>query len=277
MAIGDEGEIGVWSKEQVGKPEKGQPLRKSLAGKGQWKMPNRPVQAAIFAKGRAMVFYSRADHEKPRISLQHVDQDCTEPTNPIDLPSFDIDEDDDLAMLLAVSDIDDGHSGRGRRTQRAVVMGVSKSGQAWCWRITSRYIATSNSEVELDDDRPDIELLHTYRLPIQGGGDPAWVLPVDPMGWHQSIIDWKTDNPLQDMVLTISKTGVLEYWQPRLCQHLASDKHINRNGDGKAGNHHSDSSQSWIRSGSVDTSRSSIVAARCSSRKKTVLSESSSN
>ena len=175
-----------------------------------------------------------------------------------------MEEDDDVAMLLAVSDIDDGISGKGRRTQRAVVIAVTKSGQAWCWRVTS-------TTKEMDNDKPDIRLLHKYRLPIEGGSLPALVLPVDPMGWHTSVIDWKSDTPLQDMVLTISTAGVLEYWQPRLGQHLAMQGGAKEGGKviGAGG-------EAWVRSGFVDTGRTNVVMARCSSRKKTVLSECSS-
>ena len=177
------------------------------------------------------------------------------------MPEFDLEGDDDVAMLLAVSDVDDGISGKGRRTQRAVVMTVTKSGQAWCWRVTS----TTN---EVDNDKPDIQLLHKYRLPIQGGSSPALVLPVDPMGWHTSVIDWKSDTPLQDMVLTISTAGVLEYWQPRLGQHLAM-----QGGAKEGGKLNGVDGEAWVRSGFVDTGRTNVVMARCSSRKKTVLSE----
>lgn len=276
MAIGEDGEIGIWSKEQVGKPIPGQPLLKSLAGKGQWKTPtkSKPLQSAIFAKGRAMVFYTRSATNGAVISLQHFDPGSHQstPTSPIDLPGFDLRTSDDISMILAVSDIDDGISGKGRRTQRAIVMAVSRAGQAWTWRISSRYATTSSSEIDPDNDRPDIQLLHKYRLPVQGGDQPAWVLPVDPMGWHQSVIDWNTDTPLQDMVLTISKDGVLEYWQPRLGQHLADTEGIN--GMMAATSRENEAGRPWARSGSVETGRTSIVRARCSSRKKTVLGES---
>lgn len=279
MAIGETGEIGLWSKEQVGKPISGQPLLKSLAGKGQWTMSNKPLQSAIFAKGRAMVFYTRSEDVGAIVSLQHFDQNSSGPTPPKALPQFDLESEDDIAMLLAVSDIDDGISPKGRRTQRAVVMAVSKSGVAWTWRISSRFPMSTDSEdaeaeaeADADAGRPDIHLLHKYKLPIQGDDHPAWVLPVDPMGWHQSVIDWKTDTPLQDMVLTISKEGVLEYWQPRLGQHLAESDETN--GEISQSEKQNGSGNLWTRSGSVETGRTSIVRVRCSSRKKTVLSQS---
>jgi hypothetical protein len=258
LAICENGEIGVWSKEKVDKSVKGRESPKSLVGKGQWNVSSTPLQSAIFAKGRAIVFYTK-DEQGPRITIQHLDPGSSQPTEPVSLPGFQMEKEDDMAMLLAVSDIDDGISGKERRTQRAVVMAVTKSGQAWCWRVTS----TNN----VDSDKPDIQLLHEYRLPIQGGSRPALVLPVDPMGWHTSVIDWKSDTPLQDMVLTISEAGVLEYWQPRL-GHLAVQ---NGAKDGQEVN--SGSGEAWVRSGSVETGRTNVIMARCSSRKKTALSE----
>jgi hypothetical protein len=259
LAICENGEIGVWSKEKVDKPVKGKEPPRSLAGKGQWNMSSTPLHSAIFAKGRAIVFYTK-NEQGSRISIQHLDPGSSQPTEPVPLPEFEIEEEDDMAMLLAVSDIDDGISGKERRTQRAVVMAVTKSGQAWCWRVTS--------STNLDNDKPDIQLLHEYRLPIQSGSSPALVLPVDPMGWHTSVIDWKSDTPLQDMVLTISEAGVLEYWQPRLGQHLGMQDGAK---DGREVN--GGSGEAWVRSGSVDTGRTNVIMARCSSRKKTALSE----
>ena len=268
LAICENGEIGVWSKEKLDKADKGNSGQSSLAGKGQWSMANMPLHSAIFAKGRAIVFHTR-DGSGARITLQHLDPKSSEPTEPVSLPDFELDEGDEVSMLLAVSDIDDGISGKGRRTQRAVVMAVTKQGQAWCWRVTSNYSSSSSEDSSIDNGKPDIHLLHKYSLPIQGGSTPALVLPVDPMGWHTSVIDWRSDTPLQDMVLTISKSGVLEYWQPRLGQHLATGDEAN----GAKARINGGDVESWVRSGYVDTGRTTVVMARCSSRKKTVLSE----
>ena len=267
MAVCEEGEVGVWSKEKVGKPIKGTPTPRTLAGKGHWTLPKTPQHSAIFAKGRAIVFFTK-DDTGGTITLQHLDPGKSTPSTGVPLPEFDLEEGDDLAMLLAVSDIDDGISGKDRRTQRAVIMAVTTSGQAWCWRVTSlNAITTSNGDEP--DVQPELRLLHTYRLPIQGGSSPALVLPVDPMGWHTSVINWKSDTPLQDMVLTISESGVLEYWQPRLGQHLAAEADTSKVRGLDAIIKKSDP---WVRSGSVDTGRSNVSMARCSSRKKTVLS-----
>lgn len=232
-------------------------------------MPSTPLHSAIFAKGRAIVFYNN-DEQGPQITLQHLDPGSSTPTRPVTLPDFEMVDGDAVAMILAVSDIDDGISGKGRRTQQAVVMAVTKQGQAWCWRIVSINASSSASTVNgnTDNDKPEIRLLHKYRLPIHGGSFPALVRPVDPMGWHTSVIDWKSDTPLQDMVLTISNDGLLEYWQPRLGQHLAQD-----DSKGELSGTNAGDGAPWVRSGFVDTGRTNVVMARCSSRKKTVLSE----
>lgn len=83
------------------------------------------------------------------------------------------------------------------------------------------------------------------------------------MGWHQSTIDWETDTPLQDMVVTVTEEGVIEFWTPRLGQHLVG--HRRRKVDG------SDPNAAWSRSSTVRTNRRNVCNARCSSRKKTVL------
>jgi hypothetical protein len=266
LAICEEGEIGVWSKEKVGRPTKGKAIPKSLAGKGHWTMPHTPRHSAIFAKGRAIVFYTKSD-TGATITLQHLDPGKSSPTQGVPLPAFKLEDGDDVAMLLAVSDIDDGISAKHRRTQRAVIMAVTKSGQTWTWRVTSLNGPTTSNEAL--GHEPDIRLLHTYLLPVQGGSTPALVLPVDPMGWHTSVIDWKSDTPLQDMVLTISENGVLEYWKPRLGQHLANQDNLN----GAQGEVVDEGGSLWIRSGFVDTGRTNVIMARCSSRKKTVLSK----
>lgn len=280
LAISEGGEIGVWSKEQVGKPIRGQAPRKSLAGQGQWTHETEPLQSAIFAKGRAILLYSRPG-DSPEITLQHLDTEIRGSRPPVRLPSFALEEGDDVAILLAVSDIDDGQSARGRRTQRALALAVSQAGKVWCWRMTSRYQSTVDSEAGFKDEEPEIELLHTYRLPVHGGSKPAWVLPVDPMGWHTSVIDWRTGQLLQDMVLTISQEGVLEYWQPRFGQHLTLDSSETRSAgenltlDEGRSVPTPGSQTAWMRSGHVDTGRREVCMARCSSRKKTVLGKQS--
>lgn len=106
-------------------------------------------------------------------------------------------------------------------------------------------------------------LISNSTLPIDGGGTPRFVLPVDPMGWHQSTVDWETDTPLQDMVVTVTDEGVIEFWTPKLGQHLTGQRRSKVDGN--------DPNAAWARSSVVRTERKNVVKARCSSRKKTVL------
>jgi hypothetical protein len=267
LAATAQGEIAVWYKEQIGKVSRGHIAPKSIIGKGHWTRKTRPLASAIFAKGRAIVFYT-SDRGEGVITLQHLDPGITTPTPPVTMPDFELDLGDDIALLLAVSDIDDGYSGKGRRTQRAVVLAASKQGHAWVWRVDSRLNASSGSTM---DETPDIRLLSHYVLPVEGG-EPRLILPVDPMGWHQSVIDWKNDTPLQDMILTVSSNGVLEFWSPELGHHYTAERPHNQtvsNGDAPANG----DNKPWSRTGVVRTGRNEIKMARCSSRKKTVLSE----
>lgn len=260
LAISESGEIGVWAKHQRGRPKRGVKQAKTLLGRGQWtRDPAAPSDlCAIFAKGRAIVAYSHPPSGSGQISLQHLDMDATSPTPSIPLPDFHLPEGEAIKMILAVSDIDDGMSAAGRRTERAVIMAASGAGEAWAWSVISRRISADEA-----DPMPEIKLLSRYTLPIEPGsngerGRPRLILPVDPMGWHQSTVDWKSDTPLQDMVLTISDAGVLEFWRPRLAMLLGGAK------DGKK-------EAAWTRTGVVHTDITDICMARCSSRKKTVL------
>lgn len=180
---------------------------------------------------------------------------------------------DEIELLLAVSDIDDGYSGRGRRTQRAIILAASKQGHAWVWRVDSRLTANLSADTNVDD-APGIRLLSHYVLPVEGG-EPHLILPVDPMGWHQSVIDWKNDAPLQDMILTVSKAGVLEFWSPELGHHYNGERAHKDRVPTRGHDKHDDSADKpWRRTGTVRTGRERVVMARCSSRKKTVLGTS---
>jgi hypothetical protein len=273
LSLGADGEIGLWAKEKRGKPLRGRKGPKSLLGRGHWIQDVPPEQCAIYAKGRAIVMCTRPDGPAGEavITLQHLDagSEFQQPSAPVPLPSFRLAQGDRVAMLLAASDIDDGHSAAQRRTQRAVIVAVTDQAEAWVWRVTSRKPTSVTSEADVDaSDAPDVELVSHESIPVTGR--VAHVLPVDPMGWHQSVIDWTTDSPAQDMVLTISEEGVLEFWRPRLGAHMVNGRYTSHAHAGKGnGNAHSDAA--WTRSGVVRTDRKGIRAARCSSRKKTVL------
>lgn len=268
LALTNSGEIGVWYKEHLGKVAKDGSAPRAIVGKGQWIEKTVPKASAIFAKGRAIVFYTN-DGFEGTITLQHLDAHATSPTPPLALPGFELELGDDIEMLLGVSDIDDGHSSGKRRTHSAIIMAASKQGHAWVWKVDSRIVSTASTD-SLTDDKPSVKLLSHYVLPVEGG-EPHLIRPVDPMGWHQSTVDWKNNVPLQDMILTVSKSGVLEFWSPELGHHYEGEKpHSERAGVHDA-NHPMDADLPWRRTGVVRTGRETPSTARCSSRKKTVL------
>lgn len=116
-------------------------------------------------------------------------------------------------------------------------------------------------------EKPIVTLISHSKLPVEDGKKPRFILPVDPMGWHSSTVDWETDTPLQDMVVTLSEAGVLEFWRPRLGQHLIGEHRTDIGDAACDGNQ----SAAWTRSGIVRTEKTNVSIARCSSRKKTVL------
>jgi hypothetical protein len=204
-------------------------------------------------------------------------------------------EGDEIKMLSAASDIDDGYSSRERKTQQAVIVAVSAKGEGWVWKVDAKEDANGTDEGVLDgaggtaQGGPEIRLVSHSTIPCcrdetddgsthESAHDnaikPTHVLPVDPMGWHQSVMDWTTQSLLQDIVLTISPTGVLEFWRPRVGDHVVNNKYTAHDKqDGHADLHaqHSHGAERWMRTGTVKTERTDIRAARCSSRKKTVL------
>ena len=277
LAMGREGEIGVWYADRLSKPKKGTFKPDALLGRGRWKAHGQPTAMAIFAKGRAIVSYGKVDG-KPTITLQHLDEGRGSPSEPVTLPHLDLEDGDEVEMLLAVSDIDDGFSARGRRTQRAYIMAASRRGHAWVWRVDSRLsgsaptspaattktLPNQSSTPSTSSPPPDILLQSRYALPLSG--ELAFILPVDPMGWHQSVVDWKSNFPLQDMILTISKDGVLEFWSPELGHHFEHERPHHHHSNGNSHTH-----QPWSRTGFVSTGITDAIMARCSSRKKTAI------
>lgn len=269
LAMTETGEIGVWYKERLGKIAKGDKQTRSIIGKGHWKEKVRPTKSAIFSKGRAIVFYTN-DDAGGSITLHHLDHGASSPSPPVTLPDFELDLGDEIELLLAVSDIDDGYSGKGRKTQRAIILAASRQGHAWVWTVDSRLTTNLSTDTNIDEE-PDIKLLSHYILPVEGS-EPHLILPVDPMGWHQSVIDWKNNTPLQDMILTVSKDGVLEFWSPELGHHFEGERaHCDRVPDKIQAVHSVDEDKPWRRTGLVRTGIEKVAMARCSSRKKTVL------
>lgn len=356
LAVGQEGEIGIWEKRRLGKAQHqvGGPKRVTLVGKGQWTAPATPILYSIYAKGRGIASYFKGP-DGPQVVLQHLDPGDGTPSEPVPMPQFEPKEGDDIKMLLAVSNIDDGYSSRKRRTRRAVIMAVAESGEAWVWRIdpapssphfeltgipwstprksaadspsnspqrrtvrledspvarTSRIDSASASTTRIDglptrsnrnrdespaprgaklsesigsidtpkgssfiyrSEKPIVTLISHSVLPVEDGQKPRFIVPVDPMGWHSSTVDWESDTPLQDMVVTVSESGVLEFWRPRLGQHLPGHRRGTVYGD--MANHAPSVNAAWTRTGVVRTEKKNVIRARCSSRKKTVLGE----
>ncbi|KAL1412038.1 regulator of (H+)-ATPase in vacuolar membrane [Vanrija albida] len=306
MAIGEGGEVGIWEERRRGKSTTDARAKPpvALVGKGQWQAPVTPILYSIYAKGRGVASYFIDPEHGPRVVLQHLDPGDGTPTEQVVLPHFQPKEGDEIKMLLAVSDIDDGYSSRRRRTRRAVIMAVAASGEAWVWRIdpaptsprqelsqnpletprrSNRRLSSdspSNSPVRgasytapstiYRSDKPITTLISHSVLPIEGGGKPRFILPVDPMGWHTTTVDWETDTPLQDMVVTVSENGVLEFWKPRLGQHMPGGRRPTVQGDWHCLDA-VDSHVAWFRSSVVHTDKKNVALARCSSRKKTVL------
>ncbi|BEI81268.1 hypothetical protein CcaverHIS002_0204280 [Cutaneotrichosporon cavernicola] len=118
-------------------------------------------------------------------------------------------------------------------------------------------------------EKPIVTLISHSFLPVEDGKKPRFILPVDPMGWHSSTIDWETDTPLQDMVVTLSDSGVLEFWTPRLGQHLAGQRRSSVHRDACFDGHTANAG--WTRTSVVRTEKTDVCLARTSSRKKTAI------
>lgn len=160
------------------------------------------------------------------------------------------------SILLALSDIDDGVSTATKLPKISFIIASTPSAFVYIWRLD----AGDPTQRGLPAGEPTASLVSTFQLPSEEhGAEPAFVLPVDPMGWHQSVIDWRTKSPLQELLVVVSKDGVLSYWTPRLEMTTGVE-----NTGGK---------EPWTRTGLVRTGKKDVVLARCSSRKKTALGE----
>jgi hypothetical protein len=97
-------------------------------------------------------------------------------------------------------------------------------------------------------ETPSLTLISQTTLPLPS--PPAFILPVDPMGWISSRGPTAME---RDVLLSIGSDGELMFWVP----------------EGKR--------VGWRCTGKVRTGRTNLRMARCSSAKKTVLSEFSSS
>lgn len=91
---------------------------------------------------------------------------------------------------------------------------------------------------------PSISLISQTTLPLSS--PPAFILPVDPMGWISSRGSAVME---RDVLLSIGSDGELMFWVPE------------------------ERTVGWRCTGKVRTGRTNLRMARCSSAKKTVLSE----
>ena len=270
MALGENGEVSLWIKEKIGKIPNGQKSSKALFGKAQWTESHLPIRSAIYDRGRAILSAQKGESDRTRIGLRLLRGDVGSPSEPSTLPDFLPATEDDISMLLAVSDLDDGYSGRNQQSQQAIIIAATSGGETWVWR-EQPCNGLAVSDVTTPEDRPVISLLSRYSLPTYSG-KPHLVLQVDPMGWHQSVIDWKINVPLQDIITTVSKDGLLEFWRPQLGHQSYFQQGCGRVSTEEAALDVHDHPP-WTRTGMVHTGKSNAIMARCSSRKKTVLSE----
>jgi hypothetical protein len=259
LSVGTNGQHTVWT---IGTQADGTDAVGRLAGRAQWNMANGKedgcvTASAIFAGARGLV---RAADDK--VTLHHVNSDGTF-TSGIDLPSFRAG--DKIEVIVATSDVDDGVTARETRTQQTYIIAACEDAAVYVWLVEGAGTSVIGPEGYI----PTARLMSRYVLGARDDQTtkasdsttlPAFVLPVDPMGWHTSTVDWESHAALQDMVLTISQSGDLEFWKPTTQDDASSD------GSPRLG-------RTWSRTGLVHSGKSSLVLARCSARKKTALGE----
>lgn len=288
----------------IGRKEKGKD-REQRRGHGvwqaraRWEVKEGVDLIAIFARGKSLASY---DPETSSLSVQYLRPPPSKiaGSNVSDLPSTlqhislptslpSLSPSHALTTLLALSDIDDGVSTSTTLPTTSFIIASTADAYVYLWRLD----AGDPTQRGKAEGEPKPTLVSSYALPfdedddgsggdsIGGGGKkrlsdrlretPAFVLSVDPMGWHQSVVDWKTRTPLQDMLAVVARDGVLTFWSPRL------DDREGREGGGTGSKEEvirgegEEDVKSWIRTGRVKTGRKDIVLAACSSRKKTAM------
>lgn len=92
---------------------------------------------------------------------------------------------------------------------------------------------------------------------------PWKILAVDPMAWT-SAHTWVE----HDVLLSVSQEGELSFWIPDESKHRHQAVAVSSGQNGRSG-------PSWRCTGKVKSGRQNLVTARCSSARKTALSESS--
>lgn len=136
---------------------------------------------------------------------------------------------------LDISDVDSLIVLKGSHT-RASILGVTSNRSIIQISCT---LPSSNSAMKLN-------FLGPTPFPTTASRDiPAFILPVDPMGWSFT----PEDSQSHDSLLSISQSGVLAFWM------------VTTDGE-------------WRSTGKVHTQRTNVKLAKCSTAKKSALGES---
>ncbi|CED84427.1 RAVE (regulator of V-ATPase assembly) complex subunit RAV1/DMX protein, WD repeat superfamily [Phaffia rhodozyma] len=222
------------------------------------------VLYALFARGRSLITY--VPHTQ-RLSIRTLrSATCSIPSKPHYLTVEGAQKGERMTTLLAFSDIDDGVSGKGEMSIGFIILG-NKAGRFWVWRIDQDGSNTLISSATIPFDSSFLT------APPSDGNHPTqphpkFILPVDPMGWHSSIVDWKMKALLQDVIVVVSQDGDLSFWRP----HLDFGAPIERDGwEVEETDEDGGAKGEWFRTGLVKTGRKGLSKARCSSRKKTAM------
>lgn len=137
-------------------------------------------------------------------------------------------KDETLTTLIGLSNIDDGISPSSLTPSHSLVLAASASGKVYSWSLVR-----SEGPVGEASHEPKVELLSTFELPtpveaeeegVDESGAIVDILPVDPMAWRSTVVDWSgtgpsgetggVPRPLQDLLLVVRAGGQLEYWSP---------------------------------------------------------------
>jgi hypothetical protein len=263
LTFGEGGECVVWGLEREKDQGKGKGKERESRQKGEgvwrarakWQEEDGVELVAVFARGRSVARYSPSTstlslrYLRPSIPLLGAAPHIHTISSPSCLPS--LSPDHKLTTLIALSDIDDGVSTSTTLPTTSYVIASTADAFVYLWRLE----AGDPTMRGKPEGEPKPTLVSAYALPFSVDRDPpAFVLAVDPMGWHQSVIDWKARTPLQDMLAVVGMNGELTYWTPRL------------DGGGGEG-----ADKPWMRTGRVKTGRRLMLLAKCSSRKKTAM------
>jgi hypothetical protein len=212
-------------------PSSGKRQADEWSARARWDRREGEALWALFARGRSIVSWDRLRREVSirylRPKSQQVDDGQSEPlaaTGRTLLPG--LPKDETLTTLIGLSNIDDGISPSSLTPSHSLVLAASASGRLYTWSLVR-----SEGPVGEASHEPKVELLSTFVLPTstaQEGdaesGSIVDILPVDPMAWRSTVVDWSgtgpsgdtggVPRPLQDLLLVVRAGGQLEYWSP---------------------------------------------------------------